>query len=140
MRRPLIAVALLLLAPLANAQVYKWTDSSGTVHYSQEAPPAGTHAQTVKVTGTAAPLAAPAASTETAAQPASANQTPQQPMADTPENRYKLCATLQANLEMLKSSAPLVTQDGKQQKVLDDAGRKQQRATAEAQYQQFCTS
>ncbi len=39
MHRSLIAVALLLLAPLATAQVYKWTDASGTVHYS-EAPPA----------------------------------------------------------------------------------------------------
>ncbi|MFC5740192.1 DUF4124 domain-containing protein [Dyella tabacisoli] len=136
MRRPLIAVALLLLAPLANAQFYKWTDSSGTVHYSQEAPPAGTRHQQVKITGSTTALATPA---EPAEQPSAASTAPAtHPMADTPENRNKLCATLQANLDMLKGNDPLVTQDGKQQKLMDTAGRKQQKATAEAQYQQFC--
>ena len=32
MRRPLLAVALLLVAPLAIGQAYKWTDAHGTVH------------------------------------------------------------------------------------------------------------
>ncbi|WP_266158172.1 DUF4124 domain-containing protein [Dyella silvatica] len=138
MRRPLIAVALLLLAPLATAQVYKWTDSSGTVHYSQEAPPAGIRAQTVRVTGSAMPLTTPVSSAENASPDPAPNTSSQPPVADTPENRRKLCNTLQANIEMLKGSAPLITQDGKQQKIMDDAGRKQQRAAAEAQYQQTC--
>src|ERR1700743_1421670 len=42
MRRPSIALALLLVAPLATAQVYKWTDAQGTTHFSQSPPPVGT--------------------------------------------------------------------------------------------------
>ena len=38
---------LLLLAPVASAQVYKWTDDKGRVHYS-ETPPAGTKPGEVK--------------------------------------------------------------------------------------------
>ncbi|MDE2316814.1 MAG: DUF4124 domain-containing protein, partial [Xanthomonadaceae bacterium] len=40
MSRMPIVLALLLIAPLAAAQqIYKWTDATGTVHYSQSAPP-----------------------------------------------------------------------------------------------------
>ena len=38
---------LLLLAPVASAQVYKWVDDNGRVHYS-ETPPAGTKPSEVK--------------------------------------------------------------------------------------------
>ena len=91
MHRSLIAVALLLLAPLATAQVYKWTDASGTVHYSEAPPTQGTKFSKVTTTGTVQPLAAPAA---TAGSGGSSEPTaaPAQPVADTPENRSKLCA------------------------------------------------
>src|SRR5690242_2572629 len=42
MRRLLIALLLLPIA--ASAQVYRWTDKAGTVHYSNEAPPQGVKA------------------------------------------------------------------------------------------------
>ena len=71
MHRSLIAVALLLLAPLATAQVYKWTDASGTVHYSQEAPPQGTKYKQVKTVGSVEPVAAPAAAAPDPGNPAS---------------------------------------------------------------------
>ena len=39
--RPIcIAICLFCIVPIANAQIYKWVDKDGTVHYSQEKPPA----------------------------------------------------------------------------------------------------
>lgn len=136
MHRSLIAVALLLLAPLATAQVYKWTDASGTVHYSQAAPAAGVKFEKVVTTGTDKPLVAPPPN-EAVEQP----ETPAGPVAqlpDTPENRKSLCSSLQANLATLNGSGPVVMQKDGKTSALDAAQRKQQIATAQAQYDQFC--
>ena len=138
MQRSLIAVALMLLTPLAVAQVYKWTDSHGTVHYSQTAPASGVDFKRIKTVESAA---APAqdADTQTPAvaetQPAPASS---QPIADTPANRKTLCDSLQTNLKMLKGTGPVVMQQDGKSKALDDTQRKQQIAADEAQYQQYC--
>ncbi|WP_445146142.1 DUF4124 domain-containing protein [Dyella sp. Tek66A03] len=139
MRRLLIAAALLLVAPLVAAQAYKWTDAGGTVHYSDAPPPQGTNYKKVTTSGTVEPLAEPAprANAESAGQVAS--KPAPQPVADTPENRAKMCASLKSNLEALKSSGPVVMDDGGQQKVMDADQRKQQQTAAEGQYQQFCS-
>ena len=138
MHRSLIAVALLLLAPLATAQVYKWTDAGGTVHYSQDAPPQGTKFSKVTTTGTVQPLAppAPAQAGNTAATPATA---PVQ-MADTPENRSTMCASLKSNLAALQGTGPVVMQQDGKATALDDAQRKQQTSATQAQYDQYCQS
>ncbi|SFS06724.1 protein of unknown function [Dyella sp. OK004] len=135
MRRPLTAVALLLLAPLAMAQAYKWTDASGTVHYADSPPPKGTQFKRVTTTGT---VESPVTPSEKPASEHASLEPPPKPVADTPENRTKLCTTLRSNLDLLRSKQPVVTQDGGQQKLLDDTQRKQQQATAEGQYKQFC--
>ena len=143
MSRPLIVVALLLIAPLASAQqIYKWTDASGTVHYSQATPPQGTKYRQVKLAGgvesadqqndqPAADSASAAADSTPAAPP---------PVADTPANRSKLCATLKSNLATLQGSGPVVMQQDGKPAVLSDAERKQQVATSNAQYQQYCAA
>ncbi|MBN8922587.1 MAG: hypothetical protein BGP10_11220 [Rhodanobacter sp. 68-29] len=140
MSRSLIAVALLLVAPLLAAQqIYKWTDAKGTVHYSQSAPPEGTRFQQVKLTGG---VEAPAGTTE---QPRVENTPPPAdtpapaPMTDTPANRAKLCATLKSNLATLQGTGPVVMQQGGKPAVLSDDQRKQQVATANAQFQQYCS-
>jgi hypothetical protein len=136
MHRSMIALALLLMAPLVSAQVYKWKDASGTVHYSQSPPPGGAakfkqlKADTSVPPAPAASVAKPAAAAT--AQPAATT------MADTPENRAKLCTSLQTNLAALKGSAPVVMQQGGKQTALDDNARKQQASAAQAQYQQYC--
>ncbi|WP_430388049.1 DUF4124 domain-containing protein [Dyella sp. 20L07] len=138
MRRLLIATALLLAAPLVFAQAYKWTDANGTTHYSDSPPAQGTKYKKVTTSGTVDPLAEPAASSEsadTAAKPAQSNQ----PMADTPENRTKLCATLKGNIDTLKSSSPVVMEQDGQQKVINADQRQQQQSSAEAQYKQYCS-
>ena len=137
MHRSLIAVALLLLAPLANAQVYKWTDANGTVHYSETPPVEGTKFNKVKTNGSVEPLAAPtpAANTE---QASAAPAAPPAPIADTPENRHTLCESLKTNIAALQGSAPVVMQQGGKSTALDDGQRKEQTGAAQAQYQQYC--
>ncbi|MHB1271691.1 MAG: DUF4124 domain-containing protein [Rhodanobacter sp.] len=142
MHRLPIALALLLLAPLAaaqnnNAQVYKWTDASGTVHYAQAPPPPGIKYTEVKTTGSVEPLAAPPSSGDRG-DGDQANPAPAAPMADTPANRGKLCASLKANLAALQGSGPVVMQQDGKPTALDDAQRKQQTSAAQAQYQQYC--
>ncbi|MEX2525154.1 MAG: DUF4124 domain-containing protein [Gammaproteobacteria bacterium] len=49
-----LAAAALLIAngviPLANAEIYKWTDEDGQVHYSQSPPPGDRQAETIDAT------------------------------------------------------------------------------------------
>ena len=141
MSRSLIVVALLLVAPLAVAQqIYKWTDAKGTVHYSQSAPPEGTRFQQVKLAGgveSSADTSTAQPAAETAPAPAAA-PAPTGPVADTPDNRAKLCATLKSNLATLQGSGPVVMQENGKPAVLNDAQRKQQVDSAQAQYQQYC--
>ena len=140
MHRSLIAVALLLLAPLAAAQVYKWTDASGTVHYSQAPPAQGTAFKEVKTTGTVAPRVPPPpkADSEGSLEASAPPEQSSKPVADTPENRAKLCASLKANLATLQGGGPVVMQQDGKPTALDSAQRKQQISTAQAQYQQYC--
>jgi hypothetical protein len=43
------ALLLLLVTSLAQAQVYRWVDQNGTVHYSNTTPPAGVKAATLDI-------------------------------------------------------------------------------------------
>jgi len=139
MHRSLIAVALLLLTPLAHAQVYKWTDPNGTVHYSETPPAQGTKFNKVKTNGSVDPIAAPAPTTPAAA--ASAAPAPASaPIADTPENRHTLCESLKSNIAALQGGGPVVMQQGGKSTALDDTQRKQQTTTDQGQYQQYCQS
>ena len=58
--RVLIAFSLLALALTAQAQLYRWTDESGRVHYTDTPPP--TNAKNVQKKGSARPGGAEAAS------------------------------------------------------------------------------
>ncbi len=140
MHRLLIAVALLLLAPLATAQVYKWTDAHGTVHYSEAPPAQGTTYSKVTTTGTVEPLSKSTPPTPT--QDNSAGRTESKPapktVADTPANRKSLCDSLQSNLATLQGSGAVVMEKDGKPNALDAAQRKQQIDTAQAQYNQYC--
>jgi hypothetical protein len=135
MHRSLIVLALLSLAPLASAQVYKWTDAHGTIHYSEAPPAEGTSFKKVKANGSAEPLAPPAAPTPADDAPAPSSGLP---VADTPENRNKLCTSLKANLATLQRHGPVVMQQGNKAVALDEAQRKQQTDTTQGQIQQYC--
>lgn len=141
MRRLIIATALLLLVPVALAQVYKWTDAHGTVHYSESPPRQGTKFKRITTTGSAEPVAAPSAELQGSSdrpKNKAVEEPPAAPVADTPENRGKLCASLKANLDILKGAGPVVMQQGDLPKALDDTQRQEQIASANAQYAQYC--
>ena len=143
MRRLSIALALLLVAPLACAQVYKWTDAHGTIHYSESPPPTGTKYSQVSVnTGTAAPAGSEntpaAAPNSNASSSQNTNAAPQAPVEDTPENRAKLCSSLKANIGTLQGSGPVVMNNGGQQQLLNADQRKQQLDASQSQYSQYC--
>lgn len=139
MRRPSIALVLLLVAPLASAQVYKWTDAQGTTHYSETPPSTGTKYSQVTVSGGEAPASstpssAPASSASTSSSQSSSTQS----VTDTPENRAKLCASLKTNIGTLQGSGPVVMQEGGQQQLLNADQRKQQLDASQSQYQEYC--
>jgi uncharacterized protein (DUF2126 family) len=140
MRRPSLALALLLVAPLVSAQVYKWTDAKGTTHYSETPPPAGTKYSQVNV---AVSDGGDAASSSSSAAPASASNSSSdddsQTMADTPENRAKLCTQLKGSINTLSGSAPVVQQQNGQQTLLNADQRKQQLEASQSQYQMYCS-
>lgn len=142
MSRSLIAVALLLLAPLATAQqIYKWTDAQGTVHYSQSAPPQGTQYKQMTLGGSVESSAQPAAQSGDDNTPAPTDTPAPSPatrVADTPANRAKMCATLKSNLATLQGGGPVVMQQNGKPSVLDASQRKQQVDSANTQYQQYC--
>ena len=137
MRRLPLAIALLLLASAATAQVYKWTDAHGTVHYSETPPSQGTKYKSLAPSGGEQAVAAPAPHDNPDAAKAPA-ATASAPMADTPANRARLCATLKANLDVLNGGDATVVQDGQAQ-PLDDTQRRQQIFAAQAQYKQYCS-
>jgi hypothetical protein len=146
MRRLSIALVLLLVAPLATAQVYKWTDAQGTTHYSETPPPVGTKYHQVEVnTGSDAPADAPSSgssastSSDSSSPNSSNNNNASQPVADTPENRAKFCASLKTNIGTLQGGGPVVMQgNGGQQQLLNADQRKQQLDASQLQYQQYC--
>ncbi len=140
MHRSLIAVALFLLAPMATAQVYTWTDASGTVHYSEAPPSKGTPYNKVTTTGTVAPRVAPAPTPPADNDKGAASTKPadSRPVADTPDNRNKLCGTLKTNLATLQGSGPVVMQQGDKANALDADQRKQQLDSTQSQYDQYC--
>jgi hypothetical protein len=59
-------------------------------------------------------------------------------VADTPENRSKMCESLKANLAALQGSGPVVMQQDGKATALDTAQRKQQLDAAQGQYNQYC--
>lgn len=148
MRRPFMALALLLVAPLACAQVYKWTDAHGTTHYSESPPPTGTKYSQVSVTtGSSAPMSSDNASAGSSSTTSSSSQSnssdnaqPTGNVADTPENRQKLCSSLKANIGTLQGSGPVVMSgNGGQQQLLNADQRKQQLDASQSQYSQYCS-
>ncbi|MBE1158835.1 DUF4124 domain-containing protein [Dyella acidiphila] len=147
MRRLSIALALLLVAPLATAQVYKWTDAQGTTHYSESPPPVGTKYSQVTVSGADQPVSAPSGSDAAAPAPSSSGTAqnsdgaPAGMMVDNPANRAKLCATLKNSINTLQGAAPVVMQgSGGQQQLLNPDQRKQQLDASQSQFQQYCSN
>ncbi|HVI55231.1 MAG TPA: DUF4124 domain-containing protein [Luteibacter sp.] len=138
MRRYLVLALLVAVCPLAFGQAYKWKDAQGVTHYADSPPPAGTKVEKIKTSGVVVPPAGnpvPApAKASTAAAPAAPGA-----VADTPANRAKLCDQLRKNADTLNKEKEVSVDDGKGgTRLLDDAGRKRQVETTQAQMTLYC--
>lgn len=117
-------LALCLVAALtahAQSQVYQWKDSKGVTHYS-DSPPPNQQAQNRRINQYGAPA------------------TEATPVGQPVENAQ--CTMARKNLEILGNSKGQIQQDtdgdGKPDTTLDDAGRENQRALADAAVKAYC--
>ena len=123
----LLLPAMLLSAPLAAQQVYKWKDASGVTHFTSDPPPKGQKYETREVDHHQATPAATDAGTD----------------GDAPKPRAEdpACATARSNLRLLAGEGTLsMDTDGSgKPKVLTEADRTRQRNLAQAIIDAKCT-
>lgn len=137
----LAASCFMIGAYATDQQVYKWTDASGVVHFSDAPPPKDAKdVQLMRVSGSDRPR-----SVETAAngEPGSGAEgensgTPAAPP-DPKDANAKACATARNNLEILNSKMPVsVTGPDGKALPLDDKARAAQIAAANANVELYC--
>jgi hypothetical protein len=135
--------ALLMLASMsAHAELHKWVDAQGNVHYSDAAPPADAKEQQLNLP--TAPAAAPSGAApdksifdresdleKALKAKAEADKQAQQKQQEA-ESRRKNCGIARENLRTLQNAPRIMTYDDQGNQVyMDDAAR--QRSTDEAQ-------
>ncbi|MBN8885965.1 MAG: DUF4124 domain-containing protein [Rudaea sp.] len=141
---PRLAVMLALATVLASgvaaaAELYKWTDSKGVVHYSDTPPPKGGEApQRLRLNGTESPTKPdPTAEQKAAAETEAGKAAEATPttLPDTPENRKRFCEQAQAQLDLLQSKFQVADSNGK---PLDDKTRAERTAQAKQAATTYC--
>ena len=129
-----IAVLLVLLSINAQAELHKWVDAAGNVHYSDTAPPADAQEQQVHI-----PLAPAVAASEAPAEKSifereadlekalKAKKEAEQKAAQEKEkanNKKQNCENARNNLRTLENSSRITTYDASgNQVIMDDAAR-----------------
>lgn len=101
-------------AGTAGAQVYKWTDENGQVHYSDRAPPNATQIKGPTPPTTAAPPAASAPATGSDAAPPEAVSTP---APDSPAARQVRADVAKAREEQCKRATEAYNQSVRARRV-----------------------
>jgi|KBSSwiStaDraftv2_1062776.scaffolds.fasta_scaffold549301_2 hypothetical protein len=147
MNRMLILLTLACTAAGAAAadkqQVYKWTDASGVVHFTDTPPPKDTpNVQSVRIVGnvqSASEQTAPAADAKPPAAAGNAAAKPAGAAPDTADARAKECEQAKRNLALLQSnySVSELGADGKV-KPIDDKDRASRIAGVQDRITQFC--
>jgi hypothetical protein len=139
---PRLAAMLALAAVLASgvagaAELYKWTDSKGVVHYSDTPPPKGGEApQRLRLNGTESPTKPdPAAEQKAETEAGKAAEATPTTLPDTPENRKRFCEQAQAQLDLLQSKFQVADSNGK---PLDDKTRAERTAQAKQAATTYC--
>jgi hypothetical protein len=149
MQRKFAFIALACCATVASAaEVYKWTDAGGVVHYADTEPAAALNAQRLHVRGSGT---TEAGANGEAARSAGAADTDTGPQADAAalagtkvvngaEAAARRCQQARANLEQLQSNYPVgldAAGDGKAQ-ALTVAAREQQTRRAQTMIAAYC--
>jgi hypothetical protein len=125
-------ISALILLPLTSAhanKLYKWTDESGQVHYSQTPPTTG------KATEMEMPKSVIREPVQ--AKPDEAKREENDPVARFREVRQQNCQIARQNLQIYRESEVVQQPDGKMLE-LDDDTRQANIAEAEAMIQEFC--
>lgn len=145
MNRKLVLLALscfMVGAYAADQQVYKWTDASGVVHFSDAPPPKDAKdVQLMRVSGGDRPRSVDsAANGEPGSNPENGDgSTPAAAAPDPKDANAKACATARNNLEILNSKMPVsVTGPDGKALPLDDKARAAQIAAANANVELYC--
>jgi uncharacterized membrane protein len=126
MRCRLALLALAIVAMPASAQLYKWTDSNGVVHYS-DTPPHDTRAEELKLAPTPAPAPLPKGATWQERERESAQRRQAQQADETkpaPDaNAAQRCAAARSVLSTLDGKAAFLKDKDGQRAYLDDKDR-----------------
>jgi hypothetical protein len=143
MLRQLLTVAVVSFASAASAaEVYKWTDSAGVVHYTDAEPAADTKAERIHVAGMGKPPAAADADaaagdgdTNARAEPAPAGT-----VVTSDQAAQTRCEVARKSLEVLqtKGAVGLDTGAAGAPQPLDDAARQAQIARAQSMIATYC--
>lgn len=133
----ILAGLILSTAPALRADIYKWKDEDGNVHYTATPPPAGEY----EVFGrSSTPAAAPAeeeAAPDPESDPAAAAPPPApeiqdeppaaiQPIDEQAAQREEYCQRARTNLDILENYEVVSRPDAQGQPVIMDAGQRQQ--------------
>jgi hypothetical protein len=112
----ILIVALVSLTAVAQAaDLYKWTDDKGVIHYSDTPPPGHNDATRLRVKSGVSDEAAPPAATTTDAdanKPKDAAK-PNPPPTPQPMDRPAACEQARSNLGLLQSKYPVADASGK---------------------------
>lgn len=135
----LLTLALLLpVAAMAMPQAYRWKDANGVTHFSDSPPAQGVPYEIIRVNTGTVQEPPPAASDDEPDAPAPASAAPSaasQRVADTPENRQRLCDQLAENIRLLQSERPVVMGE----RALSPEERSTQLSQSLAQQAEFCS-
>ncbi len=120
MKRLALAILILAVAPFASAQLYKWVDKDGKVHYSDQPPPA----QAAKQINVAPGPATPAPSARDKDQALEKNRAESKEAAKKAEDSERLakqkqeeCDRARSYLKGLENGGRFVTFDAKGERV-----------------------
>lgn len=139
---PTLLISLLLVLPaIAGAQVYKWKDAKGVVHYSDSPPPNGVKFKTLHIR---AQSDQPPPSNDHGDKGNQADGNSGAQEAGNGNGRSaqlkRFCAQLQSNITLLKSNQNLQRMDSKGKATPIDAKvRAQQLKQQQLRYNAYCT-
>jgi len=152
-----LLILLMLVSANAIAELNKWVDADGKVHYSDQPPPANVKAKTLRVTSdTAAPMsasgvaaasapAAPKTIAEREAELKKAQQAKKEAADKTAKEQAKMeaeksaCTLAQQNLRALQDGMRMVEIDAKgERSYLDDEQRRQRTEKAQQDVKTYC--
>lgn len=137
-RFPIVLTLACAASAAAAADVYKWTDATGVVHYADTEPAAGANAELMHLNGSSAKAAA--ASAENPAGAAEHTGAAQGTQVTTGPDAGKLCTQARSSLELLQSRTPvgLDTNGNGKPEPLDDNARQVQIARAQTLIARYC--